>query len=352
MKVALIEIGGSHEECMLTQMIALKSINASITLICTPEIKARNPHFEKYVDAILVVDFTQKAWPDFKLILGINHFLKNNGFQKAVLNTAQGGHIRNLCLTAPKSVEFIGIIHTIRKFQGSFTQKIIHRKIRKYLLLSDFLLAKITIPKKLKVESFYPLDYPEFDLKITQRPSETWITIVGGVENRRKDLTGFLSMLEKTRNEKIKFVFLGKSDENKEEVLKFKAQIQSMNLSNQVITFKDFIAPDLFNAYLQESDFLCPLIHPETQSAEQYISNQISGAFNLAYSYQIPLLIHESYNEIEDLQHSSVFYNLSNFDAILTNAIENRGETLAKITAVEKWKKQYQQEKFIEFIMQ
>lgn len=352
MKVALIEIGGSHEECMLTQMIALKSINASITLICTPEIKARNPHFEKYVDAILVVDFTQKAWPDFKLILGINHFLKSNGFQKAVLNTAQGGHIRNLCLTAPKSVEFIGIIHTIRKFQGSFTQKIIHRKIKKYLLLSDFLLAKITIPKKLKVESFYPLDYPGFDLKITKRPSETWITIVGGVENRRKDLTGFLSMLEKTRNKNIKFVFLGKSDENKEEVLKFKAQIQSMNLSNQVITFKDFIAPDLFNAYLQESDFLCPLIHPETQSAEQYISNQISGAFNLAYSYQIPLLIHESYNEIEDLQHSSVFYNLSNFDAILTNAIENRGEIVAKITAVEKWKKQYQQEKFIEFIMQ
>ena len=352
MKVALIEIGGSHEECMLTQMIALKSINASITLICTPEIKARNPHFEKYVDAILVVDFTQKAWPDFKLILGINHFLKSNGFQKAVLNTAQGGHIRNLCLTAPKSVEFIGIIHTIRKFQGSFTQKIIHRKIRKYLLLSDFLLAKITIPKKLKVESFYPLDYPGFDLKITKRPSETWITIVGGVENRRKDLTGFLSMLEKTRNENIKFVFLGKSDENKEEVLNFKAQIQAMNLSNQVITFKDFIAPDLFNAYLQESDFLCPLIHPETQSAEQYISNQISGAFNLAYSYQIPLLIHESYNEIEDLQHSSVFYNLSNFDAILTNAIENRGEIVAKITAVEKWKKQYQQEKFIEFIMQ
>ncbi len=350
MKVALIELGGSHEECMLTQMIALKSINASITLICTPEIKARNPHFEKYVDAILVVDFTKKAWEDFKLILGINQFLKNNHFQKAVLNTAQGGHIRNLCLTAPKSVEFIGIIHTIRKFQGSFTQKIIHRKIRKYLLLSDFLLDKITIPKKLKVESFYPLDYPEFDLKITKRPSETWITIVGGVENRRKDLTGFLSMLENTTDEKVKFIFLGKSDENKEEVVNFKAQIQAINKSNHVLMFHDFIAPDLFNAYLKESDFLCPLIHPETQSAEQYISNQISGAFNLAYSYQIPLFIHESYREIEDLQNSSVFYNLSNFASILPNAIVARGAISTKIATIEKWKKEFQQEKFVEFI--
>lgn len=350
MKVALIELGGSHEECMLTQMIALKSINASITLICTPEIKARNPHFEKYVDAILVVDFTKKAWEDFKLILGINQFLKNNDFQKAVLNTAQGGHIRNLCLTAPKSVEFIGIIHTIRKFQGSFTQKIIHRKIRKYLLLSDFLLDKITIPKKLKVESFYPLDYPEFDLKITKRHSETWITVVGGVENRRKDLTGFLSMLENTTDENIKFIFLGKSDENKQEVVNFTAQIQAMKKSNQVLMFNDFIAADLFNAYIQSSDFLCPLIHPETQSAEQYISNQISGAFNLAYSYQIPLLIHESYREIKDLQNSSVFYNITNFDTILPNAIQNRSEIVAKIASIEKWKKEFQQKKFIEFL--
>ena len=70
-------------------------------------------------------------------------------------------------------VEFIGIIHTIRKFQGSFTQKLIHRKNRKYLLLSDFLLDKITTPKKLKVESFYPLDYPKFNLKITKTPTPT-----------------------------------------------------------------------------------------------------------------------------------------------------------------------------------
>jgi hypothetical protein len=350
MKVALIELGGSHEECMLTQMIALKAINASITLICTPEIKARNPHFENYVDAILVVDFTKKTWQDFKLILGINHFLKSNDFQKAVLNTAQGGHIRNLCLTAPKSVEFIGIIHTIRKFQGSFTQILIHRKNRKYLLLSDFLLDKITTPKKLKVESFYPLDYPKFNLKITKTPSETWITIVGGVENRRKDLNGFLSMLEKTSNENIKFVFLGKSDDNKVEVVNFKAQIQAMNRTNQVITFNDFIAPDLFNAYLRLSDFLCPLIHPETQSAEQYISNQISGAFNLSYSYQIPLLIHEAYNEIEDLQNSSYFYNLLNFNSILPCAIQYRKEIVAKIASIEKWKKEFQQKKFVEFL--
>ena len=132
--------------------------------------------------------------------------------------------------------------------------------------------------------------------------------------------------------------------------MNFKAQIEEMNRANQVITFSDFIAPDLFNAYIQESDFLCPLIHPETQSAEQYISNQISGAFNLAYSFQIPLLIHETYNEIEDLQNGSYFYNLTNFDSKLQNAIQNRGEIVAKIASVEKWEKEFQQAKFLAFV--
>jgi hypothetical protein len=60
--------------------------------------------------------------------------------------------------------------------------------------------------------------------------------------------------------------------------------------------------------------------------------------------------MHESYRDIEDLQNSSIFYNLSNFDTILPNAIQNRSEIVTKIRAVEKWKKQFQQEKFIEFI--
>jgi hypothetical protein len=62
------------------------------------------------------------------------------------------------------------------------------------------------------------------------------------------------------------------------------------------------------------------------------------------------LLIHDNYNDIEDLQNSSIFYNLTNFDATLLNAIQTRGEIVTKIATVEKWKKQFQQKKFIEFI--
>lgn len=351
MKIALIELGGSHEECLLSQMIALRDAGAQLTLICTQELQNRNPHFEKYVDAFLIVGFTKKAWTDFKLMTGINDFLRSGGYQKAIINTAQGGHIRNLCLTAGKSVEFIGIIHTIRKFQGSFTQKIINRKIKKYLVLSDFLLDKITPPKGISVQSFYPLEYPHFNLPLEKPEGETWVTIVGGVENRRKDLQGFTEMISGLQNDNVKFIFLGKSDPQKQEVIDFRKALENKNKLQQVVFFDHFIAPDLFDAYLTQTDFLCPLIHPETQSAEQYISNQISGAFNLAYSYHIPLLIHTHYHNIEDLRLSAFFYETKDFTEILAYAIEHRSEKAGKIKQVSKWQKDFQQEKFLSFVM-
>ncbi len=351
LKIALVEIGGSHEECLLSQMIALKSVGAQLTLICTEDIKDRNPHFEKYVDAFLVVGFTQKSWKNLKLMIGVNRFLKAEGYSKVIINTAQGGHIRNLCLTASRKIEFIGIIHTIRKFQGSFTQKIINRKIRKYLVLSDFLLDKITVPKKLKVESFYPLEYERFNLPLEKKAGETWVTIVGGVENRRKDLNGFVEMIQNVQHDGLKFIFLGKSDPNKQEVIDFRQKLQETNRLDQFVFFDDFIAPDLFDAYLSKTDFLCPLIHPETQSAEQYISNQISGAFNLAYSYQIPLLIHNKYQAIEDLSLSSFFYDQADFQFALNEAIAGRAEKTAEIATTGKWQKAFQHEKFTDFVL-
>ena len=41
-KVALIEIAGSHDECMLTQVNALKSVGAEIYLICDKQVFGRN----------------------------------------------------------------------------------------------------------------------------------------------------------------------------------------------------------------------------------------------------------------------------------------------------------------------
>ncbi len=165
-RVALVEFGGSHDECMHTQIQALKTRGCEIFVVTTQEVLDRNPYWKDWVHEIKIIAFSRKKRADFALMMHLNRFFVENSISKVVLNTAQGGHVRNLSLFAPRKLEFFGLIHTIRKFQGSFTQKLIHRKIKKYLLLSDDLLAKIAVPSGLTVKSFYPVVYPHFELEI------------------------------------------------------------------------------------------------------------------------------------------------------------------------------------------
>lgn len=349
-RVALVEFGGSHDECMHTQIHALKNKGCEVFVVTTREMLERNPFWQEWADEVKVIAFTRKKRADFALIMSLNRYFTENSISKVVLNTAQGGHVRNLCLLAPRKVEFFGIIHTIRKFQGSFTQKLIHKKIKKYFLLSDDLLAKVQVPKGLMVQSFYPVYYPQFGEEVPKGEQETWIMIAGGVEERRKDLKGFVTMLKNLEEKQVKFIFLGKSKAESEEFERFRKELEQIGKIGRVQFFFEFVSAGLFDAYLRKSDFLLPLVHPDTKSAEQYITNQISGMFNLAYSYKIPLLIHENYSGLPDFGPSAFFYNPGNFGEALREAISGRKSKVREIDAVEKWKLPYQEAAYCDFL--
>jgi glycosyltransferase involved in cell wall biosynthesis len=348
--VALVEIGNSHEECLLTQVLALKKAGANVIWVTKQESVDRNPFLVPYFDRIQVVSLGGKMFQQLKEMRQLNRFFLENQVKKVILNTAQGAHIRNLCLTAPQQIEFIGIIHTLRKFQGSFTQKIIHRKIKKYLVLSDDLLRKVNVPNKIRVSSFYPISYPHFEEVCKKSKDEIWISIVGGVENRRKDLEGFLEIIRTNTLSSIRFLFLGKCDSTQAEIKEFKQKIDHYGAQKNVVFFDDFISSEKLDSYLKQSDFLLPLIHPNTASSEQYIENQISGMFNLAYSYQIPLLIHEAYASNLDLQKAGFLYSLHEFSSQISTFIAARNEKIVAIQSEEKWTEEYQFLHYLRFI--
>jgi hypothetical protein len=348
--IALVEIGGSHDECMHTQIEALKLASCRIVVVTTSAVLERNPHWKKEADFIELISFTGNKWLDFQRMRQLNQFFKNQRISAVVLNTAQGGHIRNLCLTAPKSIPFYGIIHTIRKFEGSFTQQLISLKIKNYLVLSDFLLEKIRTPKGIHIQSFYPIFYPSFETEIQKPTHEIWIVIAGGVEERRKDLTGFLTLLSAVKNQPITFIFLGKSNRDKPELAEFYSLIEKDKLENKLVLFDEFVSDATFDGYVKQADFLLPLIHPNTRSAEQYITKQISGMFNLSYSYKIPMLMHNAYQSISDLKKSTFFYEPESFEIDLKPALEKRFEKVKQITDEPKWKVEFQMRRFLEFI--
>ena len=279
----------------------------------------------------------------------IVRYLKANKVQKVVFNTAQGGHVRNLALLMPKSIECYGMIHTIRKFNESFTQKIIHRMIRNYVVLSDDLLKRIRLNPKLSVRSFYPIDFPKAEYKAEKPEGETWIAIPGGVETRRKDLASLPEMIASTPDN-VTFFFLGKTDFNREDVKVFLDRLDELSIEDRVVLYDDFVPTSDFFAILSNTDFLLPLVHPNTPSADQYIVNQISGRFTLSFGLKIPLLIHAHYDSEEDLRLSSFFYACESFGKDFENSKQQLTEKIVQIDSVEKWKTGFQYSNYLDFI--
>lgn len=349
-KVAVVELGGSHDECLLSQFYALKSRGCYIMFVTTQDVYVRNTAFYLLVDEFKIIHFTKKALADFLKMYALNTFFHKEGFSKVILNTAQGGHMRNLCLTAHKAIEFIGIIHTLKKFEGSFTQKLIHYKIKKYFVLNDYFVERIVPPKGIEVVSFYPLRFPNFETEIDKNEEEKWITIIGGVENRRKDLTGSIPLMKQLIEKGFRFIFLGKSDINHQDVISFVTFLKDAGIQKHVQLFDSFVSAELFDAYLKKTDLIWPMVHPNTPSAKEYFKNQISGAMNVSFAYKIPLFIHEEYlSQWKDFAFA-VPYSLEDFAFQVERTYEHLFEVKLKLQANEKFNPLVQEAKYIDFI--
>ena len=348
--VAVVEIGGSHDECLLSQFFALKHAGCRIYFIGTEELWQRNQSFYSLVDTFVPIKVGRGAVADFMTMRRLNSYFHAHHIEKVVLNTAQGGHVRNLCITAKKSTEFIGIIHTLRKFNGSFTQKVISRKVKKYFVLNTFFLDHISPQKGIRLEAFYPLRFPTFENSSRVTKNFTQIAVIGGVENRRKDLMGSLPLMESISNRNIRIVFLGKSDPKKEEVIAFKKALVERGLQEKVILFDDFVDAPRFDEVLKSTDFIWPMVHPKTDSAKEYFRNQIPGALNVSLGYKIPLFVHRAYASSWSDLHTVATYELETFREDLEKAIENHQKLSDELLQNPKYSMAYQEENYVKFI--
>jgi glycosyltransferase involved in cell wall biosynthesis len=345
--IALVELGGSHDECLYSQIYALRSTGRKVLLVCSQEIRDRNQHFENEIHDYFIVKNPGSGFKSISETRKILSFLKGHNVNRIVINTAQGGHVRNLCVIALfNKIEFVGIIHTTRKFVGSFTQKLINWKIKKYLVLSQHLLSKITPPNGVKVDYFYPIRFLNQSYE-KQNNDQLEITVIGEVSNARKDLVGFSKMVKGMVN--VQFTFLGKCVDNSE-MKSFKKELNESGLSDVVKLYDHFVSQDEFVAQIQKSDAILPLVHPETTSANEYFRNQISGAMSVAFGYNIPLLIHEGYQHVEEMQKASLYYTIENF-ATISQKLDALRQVSRDMAMNEEYSEDYQEERYLNFVL-
>lgn len=352
--VVLVEIGGSHDECLLTQIIALKKSGHSVSVVCNQEIKDRNNHFSEYLDEFVGLQLTKSGVKNMRALWKIFRFIRKKKADVVVYNTAEGSLMRNGALLGLfSSAKFIGIIHSIKKVQGSFTQKVIHLKIKNYLILSEYLRDKIPPINGVNIDYFYPIHFYQQYNSIDQEPvrnGERLIGILGGIENKKRDLLGFIDMLKGFDDPTYKFVFLGKSNRETSDFIEFEKKIKEYGLEDRMILFDSFISTEVYHNYLSRVEAIVPLIHPDTESAKEYFQIRITGAINVAIGYKIPLLLHDMQRDVEELKNAAIYYSNDTLQSVLLSLPKRAEEVVSQMNNTERYQLDYQEKRYVNFL--
>lgn len=339
-EVLLAEFNKTHIEVLHSQILFFLRKHYKVNLWINNEAEFDDVYNGKVK---VIREKTKISSVNIGLLYKIVRYVQRHKIKKIVLNTAHGILVRNLCLLLlNSSIEVIGVLHQSHKLLKSRTQKIMSRKIKKYFVLNDY--VKEFIDEKTKnnynVNVFYPI-YFAHESMAEKISDKIIVTIPGRVIQTRKDYVFLLKSilsLSGYLKERFQFIFLGTVTKHESpEVIEL---IQANNIDESLVKiYKKHLTEQEFNDVLQISDYIMPLIHPSSHSYEQYLTTEISGAFNTAFAFKKPLLMYDSFKEFEDFKKFAMFYNERNFEHLL--------EKIAKHDLTKEIKKNYENyEKF------
>jgi len=335
--VLIIELANSHDECIYSQVLFLIKGNHKVSMLLSSHAFENTKSFHHLCQHVEKRELENTFSGHQKQIKEIKSLSKSWGVDTLVFNTAQGSFVRDFCIFSLFfSKKVLGILHSIKKLDSSFTQKFISLKIRNYFLLSDILRSKIAKDKQKHVDVFYPLFF-DYSKSLEPFDQDTFnIVLSGGVESRRKDLDGFIELFKKNEvPSHWNIIFAGKSDPKSEIFLKLDHFVKEHDLSEQFSFYHDFIPTETFFEIISTAHVILPLIHPNTPSHDEYMKRQISGAFNLAYGFRVPLMIHEKFSNYEEFIISAFFYSLETLVDKLKEIDGNRSLLTEKRKSIE-----------------
>ena len=348
MRVALVELRESHEECLYTQLAFLKSAGYQVSLILHAQLEAQMSTYQNLADAVYYVKFNnQSALKKIKLQFQI--FKKLKTFHTIIFNTAHSySVIRNLSLLLRFSpTQCIGVLHDASKLTQSATQRIISKKIKKYFVLSDALVPKNQSTNQIKLQSFYPIYFPDYGIvSLKKTKGEIWIGIPGRIDYKRRNYDFLVAALSRmVISKQITFLILGKTDRSSDQGKRFYTSIQKTSNHDRVKFFDTFIDNDKYHAYLKACDCIMPLL----KKSPDYIQHKISGSFNLAFAHKKPLLCHIYFKTLPDIRQNALFYTEDSLERVLQD-IAQRKAVWPTNYSEHKWAYSIQQKRYIDFI--
>lgn len=320
-KVAIIELGNSHTECLPAQIKFLSNASIEVTLILSHRLKERVEYIQGVHQFIF---FKEDSWFYFPL-LKVRNALANNRYDAVVFNTFHGKRIRKLFLLPLGNQNFTGILHNIKKYKHSRTQKAINKKVHKFFTLAEYLILENNLPldKSNTFSYFYALNKGQSQtIHRKKSKGEIWIAIPGQVENKRRD---YQLLFDQVKNiglsQRIHLFFLGPCMHAHGDGNLVKDTIAQLGINKQCTLWDGYVPEEAFQSILTECDYILPLIHKEKQELKTYFTYQISGTINIAFGYHKAMLLENAYKNYPDFEEGSIFYERENLLQTI-NALE------------------------------
>jgi hypothetical protein len=357
-KAALIEIAGSHNETLYSQLLYLKHHNYHTTLICSANLKEHVQGMDCADETVYFGFDSGHQEQERKQTKELHKYLTDNKIDTIILNTAHGRTIRNFLLYRfPKGTVIAGTLHGINKLRGSLTQKIISWRMGRYYLLNDYLKENLyMVPHKgLRFEVFYPMFFQQLPYApaVVKPQDEIWIGVPGSVEFKRRDYMTLVEVLAKMPvKPNYKFLLLGDGDHPHGNFKELKAAIEAAGLLSYFKFWHGYLGNAEFHAYIQQCDAMMPLIHPINDDLKKYLNDQISGSYNLAFAYKKPLLMHRYFEKYADFKENAIFYSLDTLDICLMNFTQEVEERQGQFYQHPKWTLEYQAEQYVRLLQQ
>lgn len=348
-KIIIVEFGCWHDECLYTTCLLLKRNGYHITLALNSRLKERIEHSLDIVsDKIVYYPFDQ----GIKGVVSLFHFysyLLHSSVNNLYLNSAQGGIAWKFFLfPLPRRINIVGTLHFIKKLKNSIGQRLITNRINKYVLLSDLLLNEYKKVSIKPVTAVYPIFYPPIPTIELKKPKEeVWIIIPGAVSFSRRDYKALIPKNGEKYKAHIKFIILGNI--HKADGQNIQYIIKEHKIEKNFIFFNQFVPEEIFYSYICQGDYIMPLIHPHKTVYAKYLTEKISGTYNLAIAFQKPMLCPTEMNKYEDFKDSSFFYPIKNLIPFINN-LKKHPDT-SKLFQLSKWSLERQQERIIQLFL-
>lgn len=319
-KVLLVELSGIHYEVVYSHIKCLKEAGYEVIFICYEDIEKR-PELYSAADRSVLLSEPSIRWAKPFQLLRVFRLLWEEDCRNLVLATADSGIwlMRVLLLTLsvlPLKLNVIRCIHNFRALRKKFIETAILNKVfRKVLVLGRYIIEKnkdSIDEQNLMVEYFMPIFFPKEKRKeIAKGNKETWVCIPGKVNTERRDYEELIEQMGKNNvDEKLRFILLGGNDGDLDNL---KKKIHEKGISKSFITFEsNFLSQKIMSSYIEESDFIMPLIHPSKGKYKKYIKYKISGSFNIAFGFEKPLVCVDDYRGFRNFDNFSIFYSQSN----------------------------------------